>query len=413
MYENILKGSYIMNLVLVVNAGSSSLKYQLLNMEDESVIAKGNCDRIGIDGHVTHKVPSTGYVFDADCSFPTHTEAFERLVDVLTTGDGKVIDSMSEISAVGHRIVQGAEIFDRACMVTEEVIDKIDGLSELAPVHNHPHALALRACTKVLPAGTPQVVVFDTAFHQTMPPKAFLFGLPYEDYKEYHVRKYGFHGTSHRFVSAALAEAMGRDIKDLKIVSCHLGNGSSITAVDGGKSVDTSMGFTPLDGILMGTRCGAVDPSAVTFVMQKHGFDPHDMSEYMNKKSGFLGLSGVSSDNRDIQNACLEGNERAIVTSDMLQYQIKKYIGAYAAAMNGIDAVIFTGGIGENSWEVREAVCENMEYFGIKIDKELNRATRGKLTKLSTPDAKVEVWVVPTNEELLIARDTLAVIAEK
>ncbi len=401
-----------MNLVLVVNAGSSSLKYQLLDMENESVIAKGNCDRIGVDGHVSHKVPSKNYVFEQDCAFPTHTEAFEKLVEVLTSGDGKVIDSMSEISAVGHRIVQGAEVFDRACMVTEKVIDQIDALSELAPVHNHPHALALRACTKVLPKGTPQVVVFDTAFHQTMPPKAFLFGLPYEDYKQYHVRKYGFHGTSHRFVSAALAEAMGKDIKDLKIVSCHLGNGSSITAVDGGKSVDTSMGFTPLDGIVMGTRCGAVDPSAVTFVMDKHGFDPHEMSEYMNKKSGFLGLSGIGSDNRDIQNACLEGNERAILTSDILQYQIKKYIGAYAAAMNGLDAVLFTGGIGENSWEVRGDVCKDMEYFGIKIDNDLNKKIRGKLAKISTPDSKVEVWVVPTNEELLIARDTLAVIAE-
>ena len=401
-----------MNLVLVVNAGSSSLKYQLLNMDGETVIAKGNCDRIGVDGHLSHKVPATGYVLEQDCPFPTHTEAFEKLVEVLTTGEAKVIDSMSEISAVGHRIVQGAEIFDRACMVTEDVINKIDALSELAPVHNHPHALALRACTKVLPAGTPQVVVFDTAFHQTMPPKAYMFGLPYDDYKNYHVRKYGFHGTSHRFVSAALAEAMGRDIKDLKIVSCHLGNGSSITAVDGGKSVDTSMGFTPLDGILMGTRCGSVDPSAVTYVMDKHGFTPREMSDYMNKKSGFLGVSGIGSDNRDIQNAVLDGDEKAILTSDMLQYQIKKYIGAYAAAMNGIDAVIFTGGIGENSWEVREAVCENMEYFGIKIDNELNHKTRGKLTKLSVEGSKVEVWVVPTNEELLIARDTLKLIGK-
>ena len=401
-----------MNLVLVVNAGSSSLKYQLLNMDGETVIAKGNCDRIGVDGHLSHKVPATGYVLEQDCPFPTHTEAFEKLVEVLTTGEAKVIDSMSEISAVGHRIVQGAEIFDRACMVTEDVINQIDALSELAPVHNHPHALALRACTKVLPTGTPQVVVFDTAFHQTMPPKAYMFGLPYDDYKNYHVRKYGFHGTSHRFVSAALAEAMGRDIKDLKIVSCHLGNGSSITAVDGGKSVDTSMGFTPLDGVLMGTRCGSVDPSAVTYVMDKHGFTPREMSDYMNKKSGFLGVSGIGSDNRDIQNAVLDGDEKAILTSDMLQYQIKKYIGAYAAAMNGIDAVIFTGGIGENSWEVREAVCENMEYFGIKIDNELNHKTRGKLTKLSVEGSKVEVWVVPTNEELLIARDTLKLIGK-
>ena len=401
-----------MNLVLVVNAGSSSLKYQLLDMDDESVIAKGNCDRIGIGGHVSHKIPATGYDYEADCDFPTHTEAFEKLVEVLTTGDGKVIDSMSEISAVGHRIVQGAEIFDKACMVTDEVIDQIDGLSELAPVHNHPHALALRACTKVLPNGTPQVVVFDTAFHQTMPPKAYLFGLPYEDYKEYHVRRYGFHGTSHRFVSHSLADAMGKDIKDLKIVSCHLGNGSSITAVNGGKSVDTSMGFTPLDGIIMGTRCGAVDPSAVTFVMAKHGFDAHQMSEYMNKKSGFLGLSGVSSDNRDICAAAEQGNERAKLTSDILQYQIKRYIGAYAAIMNGIDAVLFTGGIGENSWEVREAVCADMSYFGIEIDRELNKTVKGKLMKISTPSSKVEVWVVPTNEELLIARDTLAVIAK-
>lgn len=401
-----------MKLVLVVNAGSSSLKYQLLNMDDESVIAKGNCDRIGMDGHVSHKVPSRNYSFDQDCDFPTHTEAFEKLVEVLTTGDGKVIDSMNEISAVGHRIVQGAEIFDRACIVTEEVIDQIDGLSELAPVHNHPHALALRACTKVLPKGTPQVVVFDTAFHQTMPRKAFLFGLPYEDYENYHVRKYGFHGTSHRFVSAALAEAMGKDIKDLKIVSCHLGNGSSITAVNGGKSVDTSMGFTPLDGIIMGTRCGAVDPSAVTFVMNKHGFNTHEMSEYMNKKSGFLGLSGVSSDNRDVSAAANDGNERAIMTGDILQYQIKKYIGSYTAAMNGVDAILFTGGIGENAAEVREAVCEDMDYFGIKLDKELNKTVRGKLAKISAPDSRVEVWVVPTNEELLIARDTVAVIAE-
>ena len=401
-----------MNLVLVVNAGSSSLKYQLLDMDDESVIAKGNCDRIGIGGHVSHKIPATGYDYEADCDFPTHTEAFEKLVEVLTTGDGKVIDSMSEISAVGHRIVQGAEIFDKACMVTDEVIDQIDGLSELAPVHNHPHALALRACTKVLPKGTPQVVVFDTAFHQTMPPKAYLFGLPYEDYKEYHVRRYGFHGTSHRFVSHSLADAMGKDIKDLKIVSCHLGNGSSITAVNGGKSVDTSMGFTPLDGIIMGTRCGAVDPSAVTFVMAKHGFDAHQMSEYMNKKSGFLGLSGVSSDNRDICAAAEQGNERAKLTTDILQYQIKRYIGAYAAIMNGIDAVLFTGGIGENSWEVREAVCADMSYFGIEIDRELNKTVKGKLMKISTPSSKVEVWVVSTNEELLIARDTLAVIAE-
>lgn len=398
-------------LILVVNAGSSSLKYQLLNMDDESVLAKGNCDRIGIDGHVNHKT-ADGRTVDADCNFPTHTEAFQKLVEVLTTGDAAVIKSMDEISAVGHRIVQGAEIFDRPCLVTPEIIDQIDDLRELAPVHNHAHALALRACTAVIPATTPQVAVFDTAFHQTMPPKAYMYGLPYEDYEKYHVRKYGFHGTSHRFVSAALAEAMGKDIKTLKIVSCHLGNGSSITAVNGGKCVDTSMGFTPLDGVLMGTRCGAIDPSAVTYIADKHGFTPDEMSQYMNKKSGFLGVSGVSSDNRDLTAAAAQGNQRAQLAGDILAYEIQKYIGSYAAAMNGLDAVLFTGGIGENSWEVRENVCKNMEFFGIKVDAELNRNSRGKLVKLSTADSKVEVWVVPTNEELLIARDTLAVISK-
>ena len=398
-------------IILVVNAGSSSLKYQLLNMDDESVIAKGNCDRIGIGGHIVHKTHD-GRSVDEDCNFPTHTEAFEKLVSVLTTGDASVIKSMDEISAVGHRIVQGAEIFDKTTLVTDEVIQQIDDLQELAPVHNHPHALALWACKKVLPANVPQVVVFDTAFHQTMPEKAFMFGLPYEDYEKYHVRKYGFHGTSHRFVSSALAKAMGKDIKDLKIVSCHLGNGSSITAVNGGKSVDTSMGFTPLDGVLMGTRTGSVDPSAVTFVASKHNFSPAEMSDYMNKKSGFLGVSGISSDNRDIGAAAAKGDKRAKLASEMLQYQIKKYIGAYAAAMNGMDAVLFTGGIGENAVEVREGVCKDMEFFGIKIDTELNKTVHGELKKISAPDSKVEVWVVPTNEELLIARDTLALVTK-
>ena len=397
--------------ILVVNAGSSSLKYQLLDMENEKVIAKGNCDRIGIDGHVSHKT-FDGRAIDEDCDFPTHTEAFEKLVEVLTSGEASVISSMAEISAVGHRIVQGAEIFNKTCIATDEVIDKIDSLAELAPVHNHPHALALRACKKVIPEDVPQVVVFDTAFHQTMPPKAFMFGLPYEDYKNYSVRKYGFHGTSHRFVTAALAKAMDTDIRDLKIVSCHLGNGSSITAVDGGKSVDTSMGFTPLDGVLMGTRTGSVDPSAVTFVQDKHGFTPSEMSDYMNKKSGFLGVSGISSDNRDITSAAEKGDKRAQLASEMLVYQIKKYIGSYAAVMNGLDAIIFTGGIGENATDVRAKVCENMEYFGIEIDPEAN-SKRGVLTRLSTPKSKVQVWVVPTNEELLIARDTLELISNK
>ena len=391
--------------ILVVNAGSSSLKYQLLDMTDESVIAKGNCDRIGIGGHISHKT-GDGRKIEQDCDFPTHTEAFEKLVEVLTTGEGKVLDSMSEVSAVGHRIVQGAEVFKETCIATDEVIDKIDELAELAPVHNHPHALALRACKAVLPEGVPQVVVFDTAFHSTMPEKAFMYGLPYECYEKLHVRKYGFHGTSHRFVSQALADAMGKDIKDLKIVSCHLGNGSSITAIEGGKSIDTSMGFTPLDGVIMGTRCGSVDPSAVTFVANKLGLTPNEMSDYMNKKSGFLGISGISSDNRDITSAAEHGDHKAQLAGEMLRYEIKKFIGSYAAVMNGLDAVIFTGGIGENSDDVRADVCHNMEYLGIKLDDSVNNGLRGKLQKISAPDSKVEVWVVPTNEELLIARDT-------
>lgn len=399
-------------IILVVNAGSSSLKYQLIDMKDESVIAKGNCDRIGIDGHISHKT-FDGRTYEADCSFPTHTEAFQKLVETLTTGDASVIKSMDEISAVGHRIVQGAEIFDKTTLVTDEVIKQIDELQDLAPVHNHPHALALWACKKVIPENVPQVVVFDTAFHQTMPEKAYMFGLPYEDYEKYHVRKYGFHGTSHRFVSAALAETVGKDIKDLKIISCHLGNGSSITAIKGGKSIDTTMGFTPLDGVLMGTRTGSVDPSAVTFVAQKHGFTPNEMSDYMNKKSGFLGLSGVSSDNREVSAAAAHGDKRACLVNEMLAYQIKKDIGAYTAAMDGVDAIIFTGGIGENDPPTRENSCSDLDFFGIKIDKELNKTVRGKKCKISTPDSKVEVWVIPTNEELLIARDTLALISNK
>lgn len=396
--------------ILVVNAGSSSLKYQLLDMKDESVIAKGNCDRIGIDGHVSAKT-GDGRHIEEDCSFPTHTEAFEKLVEVLTSGETKVIDSMSEISAVGHRIVQGAEVFKVTCLVTDEVIDQIDALAELAPVHNHPHALALRACKAVIPAGTPQVVVFDTAFHSTMPRKAYLYGLPYECYTDLHVRKYGFHGTSHRFVSGELARVMGKHIEELKIVSCHLGNGSSITAINGGKSVDTSMGFTPLDGLVMGTRCGSVDPSAVDYVEKKMGFTPDQMTEYMNKKSGFLGLSGIGSDNRDIQAAASEGNERALIVSEIFAYQIKKFIGSYAAAMNGLDAVIFTGGIGENAPEVRAAACSNLDILGIHIDAEKNLC-RGILKEISTDDSKTKVYVIPTNEELLIARDTLALVTK-
>ena len=398
-------------IILVINAGSSSLKYQLIDMSDEQVLAKGNCERIGIDGKIAHKT-ADGRQYSEDCSFPTHTEAFMKLIDVLTKSDASVISDMHQISAVGHRIVQGAEVFSKTTLVTDEVIDKIDNLSELAPVHNHPHALALRACKSVMPENVPQVVVFDTAFHQTMPEKAYMYGLPYECYENLHVRKYGFHGTSHRFVSGELANILGKKPEDLKIVSCHLGNGSSICCVDGGKSVDTSMGFTPLDGLIMGTRCGAVDASAVTYVAKKLDLSPSEMSEYLNKQSGFLGVSGISSDNRDITSAAHNGDEHAALVAELLRYQIKKYIGSYSAVMNGLDAVIFTGGIGENAWDVREDVCADMEFFGIEINKELNKEMNGQLCNISAEGSKVQTWILPTNEELLIARDTLALISE-
>ncbi len=396
-------------MILVINAGSSSLKYQLIDMKNENIIAKGNCDRIGLGGHISYKT-FDGRSIEEDCSFPTHTEAFLKLVETLTKSNASVIESMNEVSAVGHRIVQGAELFTETCIITDEIIDQIDNLAELAPVHNHAHALALRACKSVLPENVPQVAVFDTAFHQTIPPKAYMYAIPFECYEKYSIRKYGFHGTSHRYVSIELAKILNKKPEELKIVSCHLGNGSSITAINGGKSIDTSMGFTPLDGLIMGTRCGSIDASAVTYMQSKLNLTPEETSDMLNKRSGFLGMSGISSDNRDISNAAEEGNERAILIAQILQYEIQKYIGSYAAAMNGLDAIIFTGGIGENDPALRAGVGANMSYFGIEINQEVNALIRGKLSKISTENSKVEVWVVPTNEELLIARDTLEII---
>jgi acetate kinase len=396
-------------MILVINAGSSSLKYQLIDMKNENIIAKGNCDRIGLGGHISYKT-FDGRSIEEDCSFPTHTEAFLKLVETLTKSNASVIESMNEVSAVGHRIVQGAELFTETCIITDEIIDQIDNLAELAPVHNHAHALALRACKSVLHENVPQVAVFDTAFHQTIPPKAYMYAIPFECYEKYSIRKYGFHGTSHRYVSIELAKILNKKPEELKIVSCHLGNGSSITAINGGKSIDTSMGFTPLDGLIMGTRCGSIDASAVTYMQSKLNLTPEETSDMLNKRSGFLGMSGISSDNRDISNAAEEGNERAILIAQILQYEIQKYIGSYAAAMNGLDAIIFTGGIGENDPALRASVGANMSYFGIEINQEVNALIRGKLSKISTENSKVEVWVVPTNEELLIARDTLEII---
>ena len=395
--------------ILVINAGSSSLKYQLIDMKDESVLAKGLCERIGVDGRISHKT-ADGRKSEYDVSFPTHKEAFEEVVKVLSTGDTKVIDSMSEISAVGHRVLHGAEVYKVSTLVDDKVIDTVMELKELGPLHNPPQAIAMKACQEVFGKDTPMVAVFDTSFHQTMPEKAYIFGIPYEYYEKYHIRRYGFHGTSHRYVGARMAEVMGKKPEDTKIISCHLGNGSSITAIDGGKCVDTTMGFTPLDGFIMGTRSGAVDPSVLTYIMNKENMTPDEMANMLNKKSGFLGLSGISPDCREIEEAAEKGDHRAALTLDIVTYQVKKQIAAYAAAMGGVDAILFTGGIGENSANFRQRVCENLEFMGVKIDKALNeKASRGE-NKFSTEDSKVQVWVLPTNEELLIARDTKEIV---
>jgi acetate kinase len=365
--------------ILVINAGSSSLKYQLIDMKDEKVVAKGNVERIGIDPN-----------------FPTHAEAFEKVMKDI--GD-------VEIHAVGHRAVHGGELFSKTAKLDNEVIQKIDDLKEFAPLHNPANALAMRACSKVLPANIPQAAIFDTAFHSSIPDYAYTYGLPYECYEKYGVRKYGFHGTSHKFVSADLALRTNRDLKDMKIITCHLGNGSSITAIDGGNSVDTTMGFTPLDGVLMGTRCGNIDPSVVTYLQRKMGMTPAEIDDYMNKKSGLLGIGGFS-DNREITDAANNGDKRAKLATTILRYGIRKYIGAYAAAMKGVTDVIFTGGIGENAFDVRRDACMGLEFMGIDFDEEKNAGTRGKFEEITKSGSRVKVWVVPTNEELLIARDT-------
>ncbi len=394
--------------VLVINAGSSSLKYQLIEMNDESVIAKGNCERIGIDGLITHKVTG-GATVTKEIPFPTHKEAFLEVVSQLTSGEGKVLDDVSEIVAIGHRVLHGSEIYKVSTLVTDEVIDTIMALRELGPLHNPPQAVALRACREVFGENVPMVAVFDTSFHQTMPPKSYIFPIPYEYYEKYSIRRYGFHGTSHRFVSKRFFELTGKEPEGTKIIVCHLGNGSSLCAVKDGKSFDTSMGFTPLDGFIMGTRAGGIDPSVVTFIQNKEGLTPDQMSDLMNKKSGFLGVSGISSDCRDIRNAAQEGNERAQLTLDILVHQIKKFIGGYAAEMGGLDAVLFTGGIGENDDSIRERICSDMEFLGLCIDPELNRGASRKEAVFSAPESKVLAMVLPTNEEIMIARDTLEV----
>ena len=395
--------------VLVINCGSSSLKYQLIDMDGEAVLCKGLCERIGIEGSkIVHK--AHGKEWEEEVPFPTHTEAFMKVVEMMTTGEGAVVKDKSEISAIGHRVVQGAEFFTKSEIVTDAIIDKIEEIAPLAPVHNMAHVQGLRSAKAVFGASVPNVVVFDTTFHQTMPPKAYMYGVPYEMYEKYSIRRYGAHGTSHRYVSMAAAQYLGKDAKDIKMVTCHLGNGSSITAVDGGKCVDTSMGLTPLAGVLMGTRCGDIDPSVVTYMEQKLGIHGQEMAGYLNKKSGLLGISGVSSDKRDVEKAAAEGNARAKLASDMLNYQIKKYVGAYAAAMGGIDCLVFTGGIGENDGYVRSEVCKNMEFLGISIDAEKNKLRGLDINDITGEGSRVKVLVVCTNEELMIARDTKALV---
>jgi acetate kinase len=396
--------------ILVINCGSSSLKYQLINMENETVMAKGLVERIGIEGSVlTHKPEGMDKV-KIEQPMKDHKDAIKLVLDVLVDEKHGVIKSMDEIAAVGHRVVHGGEKYAASVLINDDVMKVLDECTQLAPLHNPPNLIGINACKALMP-NTPMVAVFDTAFHQTMPKHAYMYALPYELYEKYGIRKYGFHGTSHRYVSQIAADMLGKDIKDCKIITCHLGNGASIAAVDGGKTVDTSMGFTPLEGLAMGTRCGDIDPAIVTFLQKEAGMSADDVNNLMNKKSGVLGLSGVSSDFRDIEEAAAKGNERAQLALDVFYYRVRKYIGAYAAAMGGVDAIVFTAGLGENSPESRFEICKGLEFLGVKVDAEKNNV-RGKQVDISTADSKVKVFAIPTNEELMIARDTKEIISK-
>ncbi len=397
--------------VLVINAGSSSLKYQLLNPETGDLLAKGLCERIGIDGKFTYKPQLEGKAkLDAvDVAMPTHSEAIQAVLNALVDPENGVIASMDEIDAVGHRVVHGGEKFASSVLITDEVMAAIEECNPLAPLHNPANIIGINACKAVLGDKVPQVAVFDTAFHQTMPAKAYTYAIPYEYYENDKIRRYGFHGTSHRYVSKRCAEILGKDPSELKIVSCHLGNGSSITAVDGGKSVDTSMGLTPLAGLPMGTRSGDMDCGVVEFIANKYGMNVSEAVNMLNKKSGVLGISGVSSDFRDLDNAASEGNARAGLAVEVFEYSVRKMIAEYAAAMGGVDAIIFTAGVGENSADMRMKFTEGLEFMGVKMDAEKNNC-RGVERIVSADDSKVKVLVIPTNEELMIALDTMEIV---
>lgn len=397
--------------ILVLNCGSSSIKYKLYDMTDESVLAQGGVERIGLDEAFIKVKLDNGEKKKIMADLPTHKEGVELVFKCLLDPDFGAIKSLDEIGAVGHRIVQGGDLFEKSCIVTPEVEKGIESLIDLAPVHNKGHLAGIRAVDELMP-NVPQVTVFDNAFHSTMPDYAYLYGIPYEWYTKYHVRRYGFHGTSHRYVSHRVCEFLGVDIKTQKIITCHIGNGASVAAIKYGKVIDTSMGLTPLAGVMMGSRSGDIDPSAVTYMMQKSGMKPQEMADYLNKKSGVLGITGISSDMREIEEADKNGDRMAHLALAMYNYRIKKYIGAYAAAMNGVDIIVWTAGVGENQDGVRWDSCTGLEYLGVKMDKERNHV-RSKEQILSADDSKVKVVMIPTDEEIVIARDTLALVTGK
>ncbi len=394
--------------ILVINAGSSSLKYQLIDMENESLLAKGLCERIGIDGRLTHKPQNGKPVYEADVPFPTHKEAIEAVLEKLTSREYGVVETMAEIGAVGHRVLHGGIEFTESCVVDDACEAAIKKCFPLGPLHNPANLMGIKACQAAMP-GVPQVAVFDTSFGMSMTPEAYIYAIPYEYYENDSIRRYGFHGTSHRFVSARACEIMGK--KGTRVINCHLGNGSSVSASIDGKCVDTSMGLTPLEGLPMGTRSGNLDPAILQFIMNKYGYTADEMLNILNKKSGVLGISGVGSDFRDLEKAAKEGNERAQLALDKFAYEVRKYIGSYAAAMGVVHSITFTAGVGENGPDMRESICEGLGFLGVHVDHEKNQV-RGKETDISAADSTVKVYVIPTNEELMIARDTLALVTK-
>lgn len=397
-------------MTLVINAGSSSLKYQLIEMETETSLVQGLCERIGIDGRIIHKYNGEKHTYDIPLE--NHKVALDKVVELLTTGDTACIKDKSDIVAIGHRMASGLDIIVESVEITDDVLKLVEETKNLAPLHIPAMIMAVKACQQIF-SNSLQVAVFDNSFHSTLPPKAYTYGIPYEYYEKHHLRKYGYHGTSHRYVVQRLAALMGKKVEDLKVVSCHLGNGSSVTAINGGKSVDTTMGYTPADGLIMGTRCGSMDPTVVEHMANFENLSLSEVMSVLNKKSGFLGISGVSSDTREVEAAANDGNKRAQLALEVLEYQIQKYIGSFAAAMNGLDAIIFTGGIGENSDTVRKAVCSNMDFFGIKLDDSKNQTVNHSEGEISADDSKVKVYIIPTNEELMMARDAYSIYLKK